>query len=410
MSEPKYLFRATLTRSRALCLVGLLALGAVGCHKATPEERMAEAVQLLNTQQTARGVLKLKEIVREYPQDTETANAHMLLARYYVSEGNGMKALEELEAIYNGFDFTDPRVQNAIEGIVSIRSQLKDYEKAIAFLDEVAARYPETDVASRAQRMIDKADVLISWGDQEKVNDAVEMLQEMMLDNEEPVARGLAREHLANYYRQQENFEMSNQVYQQYLSKYPDDSIRPRLEMAIANNLYAMGKIDESNSYFDPAAKKIQEQVDEELDKNKRTQMLMDLSSMYQSVERYDDAEKLLRRVMDENTHSSAAIQAQFSIARMYTLAGITKNDEDKFNRGIELYEQIKSENKGSNIEDNAQQLIDEAQGIYKQLKSEVERIKKEAEEGATEAAEQLMEDATEAIKDAEIAIEEAGS
>ncbi|MDK2973465.1 MAG: hypothetical protein PWP23_3220 [Candidatus Sumerlaeota bacterium] len=352
--------------------VGLLAgaaLLATGCSKPTPEEQMTEAVELIQQGQTARGVMKLKEFVRESPDDPLANEARLLLARYHASEGNATSALQQLQAVYDKAGPSDPLGAQALEGLVTIKQQIQEYDEALALLDEAREQFPETDQDSRGQIDIWKANLLLSTNEPPRVEEAIALLRDLTLEAPEKTTRGIARENLASYYRQNKMFAESNALYRDYIAAYPDDSIVPQLWLAIAINEHLAGNEDESAAIFNEWADKIKAKAEEELESEVRGRKLLELAQNYAAVGRYQEAEDLMLRVMGENTRSRLAIETQFGIAEMYASAALQNQDDVFLEKANAILEQIARENKGTNIEESATRRTEE-------LKSAMERYK----------------------------------
>ncbi len=354
---------------RRLAPLAALAL-IVACQKATPPEKLEEAQSLLAEGQMARAVLKLKEITREHPEDPAAASAHIMLAQYYTREGNATKALEELEAVAASKDFTDPATLNAMDGIVSIRSQVGDFEGALAAIDELIAAMPESQARDRAMREVERASILLAWGaeDETRKAEGVATLSELMLESEDAYVRGTAREQVANYHRTMGDLEASNDIYRRYLDRYPEDTVRPRLEMAMGVNLKRMGEEDEAEKVFRPAAEQVLAEADSEPELARKTAILEEVAQMTEIFGDYQTTEELRRRIMAENPMSQIAINSQFRIASMWAMAGINEKDEELFKKGIAVLEQMTAENEGTNIGEAAQNTMTNALDMFEQV------------------------------------------
>lgn len=348
----------------ALC-AGALVLGA--CSKPTPQETLTEAMGLLEEGQTARGILKLKEMTREHPDDPATKQARLFLARYYAREGSGTRAVEELEAVFAGGDASDPLVLEAGQGLVSLRAQLKDFEKAMETQEALMNALPADATDERESRLIDKAMLLLVWGEDEpaKAEEGLALLEDRMLNAEQPHVRGTAREQLANHWRVRGELEKCNGVYERYIAKYPEDTVRPRLELAMAVNLKAMEKTEAADALYKPAIDSLQKEADGELEKDKRAAVLDELASMAEAYRDLETADATRRRIMGENTMSQLAIQNQFRIAQMWAVAGIDAKDAALFEKGIAEFTKIAEDNKGTNIGETAAQAIGNARKVF---------------------------------------------
>lgn len=372
---------------------GLLAMTA--CGRQTPEEKFREAAELVQQGQPHRGVLKFKEIVRDHPDDPIALDAQLMLARYYAREGNATSVLRELEAVYSKAPHGTPHHQEAFEGLIQIRLQIRDYEEALKMFEREMEVLPADDQATRAHLEIERAIVKLHLGNDtettgtaELAREGAETLRTMMIEAGEPEMRGVAREQLANHYRDTGDFQQSNDVYRAYLDAFPEDRIRTEIEMAMAMNDHAAGNTDEAFERFEQLADRYREDIEQELEKARKNQKRNALAQMYTQLEQYDKAEQELRRVMADNVLSPVAINAQFAIAQMYIFAGLGKEDDALFEKGIAVLEQIRRENEATNIAATAQTYIDQSRQALERLKTAAEAEDADAAANAATDAE----------------------
>ncbi len=360
-------------------LLGALSLGLTSCSQKTPEERLEEAVLMMQQGQLARAVLELRTIVRENPGDPAAAQARMVLARYYVREGNANRAIEELEAVYKQYGRSEQIGRDAADALMSIRSQIGDLEGAVKLADEAIAFVGEAEPERLAEYKLLRATILIDQATGESLAEGRQVLHAMMLEAGEPWQRGQAREILANTYRAAQDFEGSNAVYREYLSAFPDDRIRSRLELAMAVNVINSGDEEKGRAEFDAAATRLLAEADEELDAEQKTQMLQELAAFHQSIKDLDGAEKVMLRIMASNPMSMTAIQTQFGIAQMYLHSGILEDSDTHFDKGIGILEQIQKENPNTNIAMTAENMATQ----FKQAREDFRARMAEAEKAA---------------------------
>lgn len=353
----------------AVAVASMVVVGATGCREKTPAESLERAQQLLDERQTAQAVLELKKLVSKAPNDPAAPTARLLLARFYTNQGNGPRALEELEAAWKVAGVADERGQEALDAIVSIRSQLKDYEGALKTIDEAIAASAEKDAAFADSWRVRRAEFQLATTEDATIADAARAaLRTMALDHADPATRGFARETLVNAHKSKGDFAAANAVYADYLAKYPDDSIRSQLRLAMAVNRISAGETEAGRADFDEAAKSVVAEADAELDKQARARMLLDLSQFHRLIGDLDGAEALMRRVMGENAMSRLAIETQFGISEMFVGAGLSRGDDALFEKGLAVLDQIQRENPGSNIEMTAQKYADDARTAHKRI------------------------------------------
>lgn len=379
--------RVSLYRIGNLCsLLVFLAFSLAGCSKPTPEERFEEALALLQEGQTARGVMKFREIVRDLPDDPMANQSRLILARYYVSEGNAARAIEQLAEVFEAAQFSEPHVQNAFEGLTSIYLQINEVDKALALYDEVIARLPEGS-SDRSQMEIQKYSIVLETDKEEAKEAALDDLRVKMLEAEEKIVRGYAREQLAQYFRRQQEYEKSNEVYEAYLEEYPDDTLRRTLELAMATNVIMSGEEEEGLEMFEETAQEYIAETEEILESAKRADEYSNLAQMYMNINQLEKAEELYRKIMAENVQSRKAIEAQLAIANMYTSTGLRQLDRAIFDKGIAVFGQIAEENRNTNIEQTANRNIEEAKAAFERMTQQRQAMEEAAEAAAREGA-----------------------
>lgn len=332
--------------------VALALAGTTGCRKKTPEDRLKEAEQLFEERQVPLAVLKLKDMIAEMPEDPATLQARAMLIGIYMQLGrpeNLQSAMEQAEAILKERGIEDEQGLQTHQLITELLLRLRKHEEALAHsqkgIDSV--KNPE---AKERMELIHGTLLLTSPKDEDKKK-GEEYFEKVMMEAEKKELRGQAREVLASYHRDNKRYAESNAAYERYLAKFPEDSIRPQLEMAMGMNLRAAGDEAAGKAKFAEGAAAYAKQIDEELDANKRTPMLMDFARMHEIMGDYAKAEELLRRVMAERPRTREAIDAQGAIGQIY----ISANELD---RAAKHFEQMKAENPNSPIARSADQML----------------------------------------------------
>jgi tetratricopeptide (TPR) repeat protein len=374
-----------LRNHRPFSLAGLLLAAAIslaGCKETTPEERLQEAAQLLQENQTSLAVLKLKDLVAEQPDAEASVEARFLLAQVYARLGradNLQKALEQVDAVYKQYGVQEPRGFQAFQMMTELHLALGEFDKALALMNEGVDKATEPEHKNQLQMM--RASLMLNAKDNAELEQqAIDYLRETMLNAEQPELRGQARELLANHYRQTGRIAESNEAYTAYIEKYPDEDVIPQLEMAKALGLKSLGEEEAAESLFEKGAGTIRSQIEEELDLNKRVLIQSDLARMYMAFGKPEKAEEIYRQIMQENTGSRNAINAQFAIGQLYL-------QTEQLDKATEHFEQMQRENPGSQIGMQAEQMVQRIQ-MYREQMAQQEAEAAAAAKGETPAAE----------------------
>jgi lipopolysaccharide biosynthesis regulator YciM len=107
-------------------------------------------------------------------------------------------------------------------------------------------------------------------------------------------------------------------VYDEWLAKYPDDSVNPMLVITKAINSQLAGRPEEAAALLDAGEKSLLAAVEAELNMERKSQMLNDLAQLMAAARAFDRAEAAFRRIMALQPATQTALNAQFQIAEMY--------------------------------------------------------------------------------------------
>lgn len=384
-----FLFRP----SRALLMLGALSLCLVamtGCGKKSPEEQLQEAMQLLEQRQTPLAIIKLRDIIREHSEEDAGIEARFGLASVYSQLGreeNVENALELYRELYDMLGIRDARGFEALGQSIQIKLGQQRFEEALALMDEAvedSSPDPEMQAALKTQR----AALMLLSENEEKRAEGVAFLEATMVDEEGAEnLRGQSREVLARHFREEGDYEASNAVYTRYMEAFPEDHILPMLHLAKAVNFKLAEDEEGRLGAIEEGARLMEEQIEEELNLNRRTQTLNDYARMLSSAGALEKAEQAYRRIMADQPATRAAIDAQFGIAQMYL-------SNERFDKAVEILEQIRRENPDSQIGDMAEGGIEYVNAIKEQI-AEMEAAGEEVEmpAGAAPPADILLED-----------------
>jgi TolA-binding protein len=346
--------RRFLRITSAIALAAAISVSATGCKKKTPEERFTEAIQLVQQQQqTALGVLKLQELIREFPEDPVSVQARFYLAELYMGLGrqeNMERAFEQLKAVYEKIGLNQRDGANAHLFATQVLARIGNLERAEKHAREGVEK--ATDPAIKTEMGFLLSSLLLAQTENpELYSEAEAFFRETSLNNPDPTMRGQAREILADFLRRNERYADSNAVYTAYLEKYPDDEIRPQLLLAMALNHRLAGEEEQFEALFAEGAAGMKDYIEKELDSESRLRLRMDASRLFEVAGKLEDSEEQLRKVMAENVGKMPAIQAQIAIGELR----IRTNQLEK---AREIFQQIERENPGSRIGQTAQQYL----------------------------------------------------
>ncbi|MDX2176557.1 MAG: hypothetical protein SF028_08800 [Candidatus Sumerlaeia bacterium] len=352
-----------------LLLTALLAV--TGCQKKTPAERLTEAQQLLQERQTALAVIKMQQLVEDAPDDPASLDARLLLGQYFLQQTRDpAKARPLFEEVLKREGIASERGGGAFMGNLASTVALSGVDEGMKMID--AAQADSATPAEIADQIeMTRAEMLFVSREEARIPAALAALEKVMLGAADPALRGQAREQLAQFHRVNRDYTASNAVYERFLEKHPDDPTKPQLILAQAINLRTAGDEAAAQPVFDRGIAMLEQQIADELDKAERGRLQLAKAQYYDLFGNLDVAEKLMLAVMAENQGSLLAIQTQFAVGDMWRRHG-------HFDRALEVYERIKTDNPGTNVEAAAQGEI-ERTGQMREARTQAEAAAAEA-------------------------------
>lgn len=366
----------------------IFSLGLMGCSEKTPSEKLEQVFELLQNKETSRALTTLIDISKNHPDDPAAIEARLILARVYAQQGNGPKALETLENLYKERTYNDEAGQVAFEGLVQLNAQLQDYETAIGLIDDVLAN-DDLTTPTALELKIRRVNFMFSIrSDDSKTTEGINILTTMMSDSDDQAERGSARETLANYYRVIGDYESSNEVYDQYLSLYPNDPIRLQLLFAKAVNDYNSGKVDEALAQAAELEKEFIQEIESKKTADEKFSLYTILAQNFVALNELDKMEKYFVAAMGSKPMSVEALRTQFSIADIFIRKSLLEADKELFQRGIVILEKIISDNANSNIAFTAEEQITNANKAFGYRQQQLQAQASQAAELSAPAAE----------------------
>ena len=353
------------------------ALFAASCGKKTPEDKLVEAQKLLQERQTPLAILKLRDLIREHPNEDAAIDARFGLASIYQQLGReeNIAAAQELYVdLYRMLGVKDNRGFQALSQVIGMKLGEDDFDAAFTLMDEAIDGMAD-EPAIQESLKLQKAMVRLLTQDEDQIAEGVAYIEATMTGSGEHMLRSQAREVLAKYYRDEGKFEESSAVYDRYLEAFPEDPVRPMLIITQAINATMADNMEAAALLVEEGHRLMMEQIEEELNLNRRSEMLNNMAALLSTAQEYDKAEAAFRRIMAEQPATRTALDAQIAIATMHLQAG-------NLDRALETFEAINRENPNTPIAEMAQRGI----GYIGSLRQQ------QAEESATTDTEETTE------------------
>lgn len=378
------IFRLKVVLMTSILLVAFLVSG---CGRKTPEDKLAEAQQLLQERQTPLAILKLRDLIREHPDEDAAIDARFGLAMIYTQLGReeNLEAARDLyRQLYEMLGVRDERGLEAFSQLIMAKLEKENFDGAFEMIDKVIDDLAD-DPQFQTQMKIQRAMLQLLSEEEEKVDQGVEFLMATMVEHEERPMRGQTRELLARHYREEGRFEESSAVYTHYLEHFPDDPIKPMLVLTMAINSKLAGDTESKERYLAEGKALMEEKIEEELNLNRRAEHLNDLAQLLTVAEDFDGAEEAYRRIMADQPATRTALDAQFAIGQMY----LNANELDKAEA---LFLQIKRENANTPVEEMAERGVNYVAQMREYLAAQEAAAEAEAA-GEEETAANITED-----------------
>ncbi|MCC5877868.1 MAG: tetratricopeptide repeat protein [Candidatus Sumerlaeia bacterium] len=344
-----------ITRLRPLAMGSILLVAFLvsGCGQKTPEDKLEEAQKLLQERQTPLAILKLRDLIREHPEEDAAIDARFGLAMIYTQLGReeNLEAARDLyQQLYDMLGVRDQRGLEAFSQLIVSKLEEENFDAAFAMIDTVIEELSD-DPPFQTQMKIQRAMLQLLSEQEDKVDEGVEFLMATMVEHEDRSMRGQTRELLARHYREEGRFDESSAVYTHYLESFPEDPVKPMLILTMAINSKLAGNTEAKERYLEEGKALMDEKIEEELNLNRRAEHLNDLAQLLAVAEDFEGAEAAYRRIMADQPATRTALDAQFAIGQMY----INANELDK---AEDLFRQIRQENANTPVEEMAERGI----------------------------------------------------
>ena len=252
-------------------------------REAAAKRLLDRAGELLSEKKLARAINECNQIIRLYP-DTQTAK--LVEERLPVLLAELDKQQAESEAVKSQ---NEDAAEKDFEHAMSMYSG-EDQAKGLELLRSLAADYPETAAAKKAQALIDEEDKKAE--------------EEGLRKNEEEAKELFAR---ANHLLESDQYAEAAQLYQRITGKYPKTSVFSDAEL----------RLKEAESLVsDPAERefrKIQKEV-ETITYDESIGRIQNFLGRYPTSDRAAEARELL----DENTQQKRTADNLYNFGRGY--------------------------------------------------------------------------------------------
>jgi len=146
---------------------------------------------------------------------------------------------------------------------------------------------------------------------QEKYEDAIDILQSIINDCKGTLSAGVATFYLANAYFFTGDYDNARKYYSEYLDDYKDD------EMLSSSSLAGIGACLEQKGRFKQAAEYYRRAADEYPEDFQAPQNYLNAGRCYLLAGAKDEAEKVLKKLIDKYPDSNSRKEAELYLVRL---------------------------------------------------------------------------------------------
>ncbi|MCL5270879.1 MAG: tetratricopeptide repeat protein [bacterium] len=301
-----------------VCLILALAASVplTACRKQTPDQMLTEAQRLTESQDIIGAELKYKEFLEQYPQDPLASQARWGLASCYMMDKDYEKAREELDNMIKaeGGAATEPGY-NAFEmklySYVQEGQPRKALDLALATSDTLKAAPPQIKYFYQLRL----SDLYALNKDDEKAL----AIDRRLIDQGPSGPQHLnALQMMEAIYVHQKNLPAAIKVYEDYLAKYPDTSLKASLIFEVGRLQKQMGQEDLARKSFDASEAQFRSQFEKALGAEEKSELLFQLSLVQRFRGDWAGTRATLQRILDEFPTSRQRPNAMLNLAEAW--------------------------------------------------------------------------------------------
>lgn len=340
----------------ALLLGGLLA---VGCHRKTPEESLAEATELLKGQDILSAEMKLEDLLKNNPTPEVEVTARKYLAICYIKDHEFDRGREELDKAIKlaggpqsevGFEALGMKLSSYLEE--------KKPEAALKLALETSDTLRTAPPELRQKIQFAVAQMYLVNKQEDK---AREIYQRMLAQNpKNPQVEMGALQQIARIYEQKKESPKAIALYQDYVSRHPDSPIRAEALRHIGAMQKQLGQAAESSKSYDASEAEINKQLAKMAKADDKAQGMLELADVQYERGNVAETSKTLSLLL-----SKYPVSRYRPIARVHTaeLELINKRPD----KAIAILQEVVRENPNTQPAAQAQQFIQKIQVMMAQ-------------------------------------------
>lgn len=302
-----------------LLLITLSLIFLTQCGKKTPEDQFMEARKLFKNNDILGARIKLKEIIKKYPNEPVIYDAYLVLADTYVVDGDLEEQRNILQKVIDKYGLKSEKGIKALASKMDSYDYQSNFDSAIKELKEAVKLLGPNSIYDYSMN----AKIAYFYECSKKYDEAISLYEELLKRYEKDEGKyknTIIR--LAGVYEKQKDIKSAINVYEIYINKYPKNPSAGLIK-AIAANLY--NKINETKKaykYFNDSITQLKKSIDETLNAEEKTKIMLFLAQAYGLKGELELAVQTNETIVDKYKDSQNVILAMWGNAQLYKSAG----------------------------------------------------------------------------------------
>jgi len=319
-------------------VAGLLALAAA-CGGRTEAERLAEAREMLQTQNVLGAIIAYKDVLKRFPEGPGNLEARFGLAYAYFLDKDYKKALETAEELISragaGSDIAVNAAALRLDALAAQRLYAEALDEALRTSDTLRS----TSAEIRHQYYLRMADLMIA---NQRTTDSLAVLMGVL---REPTLTplGLQNQRIAmvnivGFHMVTGDVEGAATALEGYLERHPASPLVVEVESNIGLLWKQAGQAERGEAHFGNAEAELRRRLEEAVGSDQKSEVMMGLAQIELFRERIDEAQTIYRRIIDDYPLGRLRPAAMIALAEAYFREGDAETALDLFSQVAESY------------------------------------------------------------------------
>lgn len=304
-------------------IVGLMAALALSqaCGSKTEEERLAEARKALDERNVIGAELMLKEFLEKFPDSPKATLARFELSQAYFMDKDYEKCrelLDEIITISGGLD-TESGLNAAS---LKLDTYLAENHIDIA-LDEAVKTSNSLHTVSPQYRQLLNLKTAELFKRNNRHDESITIAEALLKEKApSPALHFDAMRILSDNLMKLNRIDDLIKTHLDYIEANPTSELNSFLKLEVAQVLEQNGRSAEAAPYFDAVEALLQEKMDSTVGADSKISLAIQLSQIKEARRKNEEAQEILRKVIEEYPMSAQRPNAMRSLAESYFRSG----------------------------------------------------------------------------------------